>query len=81
MVPISKGSFLGNFTFQHVNVNFYSNYVHAARIVKEWVNNNNINVSPWPAKSSDMNPIKNIWIFIYKMIYQTNFRPTNSSHL
>lgn len=34
---------------------------HIARIVKEYIAENNIYFLDWPAISPDVNPIKNIW--------------------
>ena len=34
---------------------------HVARICRQFLNRNNVNVLPWPAVSSDMNPIEHIW--------------------
>lgn len=55
--------------------------VHTARLIREWVNHNNINVLPWPAKSPDLNPIENVWGYIVKQIYKRPFRPENADEL
>ena len=34
---------------------------HVARICRQFLNRNNVNVLPWPAVSPDMNPIEHIW--------------------
>ena len=34
---------------------------HVARICRQFLNRNNVNVLPWPALSPDMNPIEHIW--------------------
>ena len=34
---------------------------HVARICRQFLYRNNVNVLPWPAVSPDMNPIKHIW--------------------
>ena len=37
---------------------------HVARICRQFLNRNNINVLPWPAVSPDMNPIEHIWDYL-----------------
>ena len=37
---------------------------HVARICRQFLNRNNVNVLPWPAVSPDMNPIKYIWDYL-----------------
>ena len=34
---------------------------HVARICRQSLNRNNVNILPWPAVSPDMNPIEHIW--------------------
>ena len=35
---------------------------HTALTTRDWLEMNNVQVfGPWPAKSSDMNPIENLW--------------------
>ena len=35
-----------------------------ARICRQFLNRNNVNVLPWPAVSPDMNPIEHIWDYL-----------------
>ena len=37
---------------------------HTAKSIKEWFNEKGITTIPWPSRSSDLNPIKNIWSWI-----------------
>ena len=37
---------------------------HVARICRQFLNRNNVNVLPWPAVSPDMNPIEHIWNYL-----------------
>ena len=38
--------------------------LHVARICRQFLNRNNVNVLPWPAVSPDMNPIEHIWDYL-----------------
>ena len=37
---------------------------HVARIYRQFLNRNNVNLLPWPAVSTDMNPIEHIWDYL-----------------
>ena len=37
---------------------------HVARICRQFLKRNNINVLPWPAVSTDMNPIEHVWDYL-----------------
>ena len=37
---------------------------HVARICRQFLNRNNVNILPWPAVSPDMNPIEDIWDYL-----------------
>ena len=41
---------------------------HVARICRQFLNRNNINVLPWPAVSSDMNLIEHIWDYFGRKV-------------
>ena len=41
---------------------------HVARICRQFLNRNNVNVLPWPAVSANMNPIEHIWIYIGRKV-------------
>ena len=41
---------------------------HVARICRQFLNRNNVNVLPWPAVSPDMNPIEHIWGYLGRKV-------------
>ena len=41
---------------------------HVARICRQFLNRNNVNVLPWPAVSPDMNLIEHIWDYLGRKV-------------
>ena len=41
---------------------------HVARICRQFLNRNNVNILPWPALSPDMNPIGHIWDYLGRKV-------------
>ena len=41
---------------------------HLARICRQFLNRNNVNVLPWPSVSLDMNPIEHIWDYLGRKV-------------
>ena len=41
---------------------------YVARICRQFLNRNNVNVLPWPAVSPDMNPIEHIWDYLGRKV-------------
>ena len=41
---------------------------YVARICRQFLNTNNVNVLPWPASSPDMNPIEHIWDYLGRKV-------------
>ena len=53
---------------------------HTAISVKEWLDQKNITVMPWPAHSTDLNPIKNIWAWIDKRLVKESIASVAQLH-
>ena len=54
----------GSYTYQQDNAP-----CHRAKIFKEWLEENRIVTTDWPAYSPDLNPIENIWSHIDRQLH------------
>jgi hypothetical protein len=43
---------------------------HTARVTMDYLEQNNINVLPWPSKSANLNPIEHLWDQLDKRVRQ-----------
>ncbi|GBM75952.1 Transposable element Tc3 transposase [Araneus ventricosus] len=43
--------------------------IHSAQGVKKWLDDNNVQVFPWPAKSPDLNIVENVWAMLVERVY------------
>ncbi|GBM86952.1 hypothetical protein AVEN_228017-1, partial [Araneus ventricosus] len=43
--------------------------IHSAQGVKKWLDDNNVQVFPWSAKSPDLNIVENVWAMLVERVY------------
>lgn len=54
---------------------------HTARICMQFLQDSNINVIPWPAKSPDLSPIENLWSILKVRVKERENPPTTVPEL
>ena len=59
-------------TLQHDNATCYT-----ARSVRDFLQDRNVSVLPWPAKSPDLNPIEHIWDLLDRKVISRAIPPRN----
>ena len=43
--------------------------IHTAGLTRKWLETHQIRLMEWPARSSDLNPIENVWSFMVRHVY------------
>ena len=54
---------------------------HTAALVRDYLNNENVQVLPWPACSPDMNPIEHLWDHLDRQLRKRRNPPANRQEL
>lgn len=74
---VPYGGFIGeNFLYMHDNAR-----PHTAAIVRQYLEEVNVPVMEWPARSPDLNPIEHLWDELKRRIRGRNIAPTNLQEL
>uniref|UniRef100_A0AAZ3QR74 Tc1-like transposase DDE domain-containing protein n=1 Tax=Oncorhynchus tshawytscha TaxID=74940 RepID=A0AAZ3QR74_ONCTS len=63
-------------TLQHDNATS-----HSARSVRDFLQNRNVSVLPWPAKTTDLKPIEHIWDLLDRRVRARAIPPRNVREL
>lgn len=65
-----------SWTFQHDNAP-----IHTARLVKQWIDGQNVGLLQWPPYSPDLNIIENVWGFLSRKVYESGRQFENKNDL
>ena len=56
LMPVADAHIGVRWIFQQDNA-----AIHKSRLTSEWLNEKQVHVTGWPARSQDLNPIENLW--------------------
>jgi hypothetical protein len=76
LIPHARHIYNNNFVYAHDNAP-----AHRARLVNDFLAQQEVNQLDWPAMSPDMNPIEHIWAHISKEINDVEPSPANLQEL
>ena len=65
LLPFADEKQQGSYVFQQDNPS-----IHTSKSANKWFQERNITLLPWPALSSDLNPIENLWGIMARDVYQ-----------
>ena len=75
-LPYARRHFRGNFVYQHDNAPS-----HCARRIQELLEQEEVEVMPWPAYSPDCNPIEHCWDQLDHAVHQRDPAPSSLQEL
>lgn len=65
LIPFAEEHYSSRWIYQQDNWS-----THRAMITKDWFKEEHVVFMPWPARSPDFNPIKNIWVVLARRAYK-----------
>jgi hypothetical protein len=54
---------------------------HKAKVVKDYYDENEVEVLDWPPQSPDLNPIEQVWAIMKQKLYTQDSFPSNKNDL
>lgn len=76
LLPFAGDKIPVSWTFQQDNAS-----IHSSTLTKKWFEDNSLRVMPWPFRSADLNPIKNVWGWLARQVYAHNRQFSTVSEL